>query len=221
MPTNISPEWQQMALYALGAALLLMLVSRIPFVGRLVRFLFSLALLGFFLFLLLQQAPYEPTLAQVTERLGLDGQEVVGREVRIRMSPDGHFWAKVRVNGVDRRMLIDSGATVTTLSEGTAKAAKVEAGGNFAPVVLRTANGLAPARTGAVETLRLGTIEASGLKVVVTPGIGNLDVIGMNFLSKLQSWRVEGRTLVLVPQGAPEGASGGAAAPKGGASGGG
>jgi len=24
-------------------------------------------------------------------------------------------------------------------------------------------------------------------------------VIGMNFLSKLQSWRVEGRTLILVP----------------------
>jgi aspartyl protease family protein len=214
MPTTISPEWQQLALYALGAALLLMLVSRIPFVGRLVRFAFSLALLGLFIFLLLQQAPYEPTLARVTERLGLDGQEVVGREVRIKMSADGHFWAKARVNGVERRMLIDSGATVTTLSEGTAKAAKVESGGNFAPVVLRTANGLAPARTGAVETLRLGTIEARGLKVVVTPGIGDLDVIGMNFLSKLQSWRVEGRTLVLVPETAP-GADGVAAKAKG------
>jgi aspartyl protease family protein len=29
-----------------------------------------------------------------------------------------------------------------------------------------------------------------------------MDVIGMNFLSKLESWRVEGRTLVLVPKAA-------------------
>jgi aspartyl protease family protein len=34
---------------------------------------------------------------------------------------------------------------------------------------------------------------------VTSPGLGDLDVLGMNFLSKLQSWRVEGRTLVLVP----------------------
>jgi aspartyl protease family protein len=26
-----------------------------------------------------------------------------------------------------------------------------------------------------------------------------MDVLGMNFLSQLQSWRVEGRTLVLAP----------------------
>jgi aspartyl protease family protein len=36
--------------------------------------------------------------------------------------------------------------------------------------------------------------------VVVSPSIGNLDVIGMNFLSQLASWRVEGRTLVLEPK---------------------
>ena len=212
MPTTISPEWQQMALYALGAALVLIVLSRVPFVGRIVRFALSLALLGFFIFLLMQQAPYEPTLARITERLGLDGQEVAGSEVRIRMSPDGHFWARAEVNGVERRMLIDSGATVTTISEGTAAAAKVDSGKGLAPVVMRTANGLAQARTGSVETLRLGTIEARGLKVVVAPGIGDMDVIGMNFLSKLASWRVEGRTLVLVPKGQAGAAEGNAAA---------
>jgi aspartyl protease family protein len=206
----MSPEWQQMALYALGAALVLIALSRVPYVGRVVRFGVSLALLGFFIFLLMQQAPYEPTLARITERLGIDAQEVVGEEVRIRMSPDGHFWAKAKVNGVERRMLIDSGATVTTLSEGTAAAAKVDTSKSLAPVVLRTANGLAPARSGEVETLRLGSIAARDLKVVVTPVIGDMDVIGMNFLSKLQSWRVEGRTLVLVPKRAeaPEKAGG-------------
>jgi aspartyl protease family protein len=204
MPVSISPEWQQIALYAVGAAVVLIVLQRIPYVGRIVRFAVSLAMLAFVLFLLLQQAPYQPTLARIAASLGLDGQEVVGREVRIRMAADGHFWANVTVNGVKRRMLIDSGATVTTISEETAKAAKVDGDANFTPVVLRTANGLAAARTGTVEELRLGSVTAKDLKVVVAPGIGDLNVIGMNFLSKLASWRVDGRTLVLVPERAKE-----------------
>jgi aspartyl protease family protein len=201
MPTTISPEWQQMALYALGAALLLMLISRIPYVGRIVRFAVSLALLGFFIFLLMQQAPYQPQLAGVMNSLGLDKQEVVGREVRIRMSGDGHFWARARLNGVERRMLIDSGATMTTMSPKTAAAAGIEASAGLAPILLRTANGVTKAETGTLDEMRLGPITARDLKIVVAPGLGDVDVIGMNFLSKLQSWRVEGRTLVLVPKG--------------------
>ncbi|HEY0147776.1 MAG TPA: TIGR02281 family clan AA aspartic protease [Allosphingosinicella sp.] len=200
MPTTISPEWQQMALYALGGALLLMLISRIPYVGRVVRFAVSLALLGFFLFILMQQAPYQPQLASLMTRLGLDSQEVVGREVRIRMSADGHFWARAELNGVERRMLIDSGATMTTISDRTAEAAGVDASAGLAPIILRTANGVTRAETGTLDEMRLGPITARDLKIVVAPAIGEVDVIGMNFLSKLESWRVEGRTLVLVPK---------------------
>jgi len=202
MPISISPEWQQMALYALGAALLLMLLSRVPVLGRLIRFAVSLALLGFFIFILMQQAPYQPQLAGVMDRLGLDKQEVVGGEVRIRMASDGHFWARAKLNGVERRMLIDSGATMTTISDKTAAAAKVEASAGVAPILLRTANGVTKAETGILKTLRLGPITARDLRIVVAPAIGEVDVIGMNFLSKLESWRVEGRTLVLVPKAA-------------------
>ena len=204
MPTTISPEWQQMALYALGAALLLMVISRIPYVGRVVRFAVSLALLGFFIFLLMQQAPYQPQLAGVMNSMGLDRQEVVGREVRIRMAADGHFWARAKLNGVERRMLIDSGATMTTLSPRTAASAGVEASAGMAPILLRTANGVTKAETGTMDEMRLGTITARDLKIIVAPGIGEVDVIGMNFLSKLESWRVEGRTLVLMPKGEGE-----------------
>jgi aspartyl protease family protein len=199
MPIATSPEWLHLALYALVGALLLALVMRLPVVGRVVRLLFSLALAAFAFFLLLQQAPYEPHLARLASRLGLDPQEVTGGEVRIRMAGDGHFWADASVNGVRRRMLIDSGATVTALSEETAAAAGVSASAAPVPVVLRTANGLAQGRTGTVSELRLGNVVARDLKVVVSPAFGDLDVVGMNLLSKLASWRVEGRTLILVP----------------------
>jgi aspartyl protease family protein len=193
------PDWQQLAIYAVAAALLLMIVFRLPVIGRIVRFLFSLALFAFFIFLVVQQAPFQPELARLTDRIGLDRQEVVGEEVRVRMAPDGHFWADATINGVKRRMLIDSGATVTAISDETATRARVDRDLNLAPVMLQTANGIAPARPASVDELRIGNIVARDLKVVASPALGKFDVIGMNFLSKLKSWRVEGRTLVLVP----------------------
>ncbi|MFL6846143.1 MAG: TIGR02281 family clan AA aspartic protease [Allosphingosinicella sp.] len=199
MPITTNPDWQQLALYAIGGALLLMILFRLPVVGRVLRFLFSLGLAAAAIFLLVQQAPYQPELARLVGGFGLDPQKVTGTEVRIRMARDGHFWANVTINGVPRRLLIDSGATVTALSERTAAAAGVEGSVAPVPVVLQTANGMAPARTGSVDELRLGNIVARDLKVVVSPAFGNMEVIGMNFLSKLASWRVEGRTLILVP----------------------
>lgn len=198
MPTTI-PQWQQLAIYAGLAALVIMLLQRIPVIGRAVRFAFSFGLLAFLIYIVLQQAPYQPELSRFTQKLGLDNQQVSGKDLRVAMSPDGHFWVDASVNGVKRRMLIDSGATVTAVSERTAKEARVDAGHTFAPVILRTANGAAPAETGSIDELRVGNIVARNLKIVTSPGLGELDVLGMNFLSKLDSWRVEGRTLVLVP----------------------
>jgi aspartyl protease family protein len=198
MPSTV-PQWQTLAVYAVGAALIIMILQRIPYVGRFVRFAFSLGLLAFLIFILLSQAPYQPELSRITDKLGLDDQEVSGKELHVEMAADGHFWVLASINGVKRRMLIDSGATVTALSPSTARAAKVDLGSSFTPVILRTANGAAPAETGTVAEIRVGNIVARNLRIVTAPGLGELDVLGMNFLSKLQSWRVEGRTLVLVP----------------------
>ena len=199
MPVTTGPEWQTLALYAAGIALIVFLLQRIPVVGRFIRFAISFALFAFLIFVLLQQAPYNPTLARFTESLGVDDQRVAGDELRVRMSGDGHFWVNATINGVPRRMLVDSGATVTAISADTARDAGVETGTGLTPVVLKTANGMAPARTGSIDELRIGNIVARDLKIVTAPGLGDIDVIGMNFLSELQSWRVEGRTLVLVP----------------------
>ena len=193
------PEWQHVALYAVGAALILMILQRIPYVGRVVRFGFSLGLLAFLIFIVLQQAPYQPELSRFTDKLGLDDQRVSGKELHVQISPDGHFWVLASVNGVRRRMLIDSGATVTAIAQSTARAARVDTGTGLTPVVLQTANGAAAAQTGRVDEIQVGNIVARNLRIVTSPGLGNLDVLGMNFLSKLQSWRVEGDTLILVP----------------------
>lgn len=200
MSITANPEWQQLAIYAVGAAVVLILLFNIPYVGRALRALFSFGILVFCLFVIFQQAPFDPNLSRLTSGLGLDSQKVVGEEVRIPLSRDGHYWAQVTINGVERRMLVDSGATVTAISSSTADEAGVSATAGLVPVLIHTANGTVQAQTGTVETLNLGSIEARSLKVVISPNLGPMDVLGMNFLSQLASWRVEDRTLILVPQ---------------------
>ena len=198
MPTT-TPEWQHLAVYAVGAALLIMLLQRLPYIGRFIRFASSAGLLAFLIFVVLSQAPYQPELSRFTDKLGLDDQQVSGKELKVTMAPDGHFWVVATIDGVPRRMLIDSGATVTALSPATAREARIQTGTGIAPIVLRTANGAAAAQTGKISELKVGNIVARNLRIVTSPGLGGLDVLGMNFLSKLDSWRVEGRTLILVP----------------------
>jgi aspartyl protease family protein len=199
MTTEIDPGSLQLLAFGVGALFLLIILTRVPLLGAAIRILLSLGLIGLVAVLLLERAPFDPTLAKISSRLNLDSQEVVGGEVRIRMAPSGHFFAKVRINGVPRRMMIDSGATVTALSVRTAAEAGLKPERGLVPVVLQTANGMAQADTATVDTLRVGAIVARDLKVVVSPAFGNMDLLGMNFLSKLKSWRVEGRTLILVP----------------------
>ena len=197
---STNPEWLQLALYAGGAAVLLILIFNIPYIGRILRSLFSFGILAFCLFLLFQQAPFDPNLSKLNDKLGLDSQQVSGEEVRIRIARDGHFWANVTINGVERRMLIDSGATITAISAETAQRAAVEKSANILPVVLQTANGAVQAETGTIKRLALGNIEARDLNVVISPALGNMDVLGMNFLSQLASWGVQDGTLILVPK---------------------
>ncbi|GAO38523.1 hypothetical protein SCH01S_16_00400 [Sphingomonas changbaiensis NBRC 104936] len=130
--------------------------------------------------------------------LGERGQ-TVGDTLRIPMASDGHFWVRARVNGHEQRFLIDSGATTTALSADAADAAglTVERGGF--PVIINTANGSVEAQSTRIHRLKMGPIVAEDMAAVVSPAFGDMNVLGMNFLSSLESWRVEGRTLILEP----------------------
>jgi aspartyl protease family protein len=176
-----------------------LLARRAPVFKTLLSFATWGAIIALLVVVVGQRERFDPYLGQFARMLKLDGQEVVGKEVRIRMSRDGHFWARTRIGGVERRMLIDSGATVTALSTDTAAAAGLEVKNGLVPIVLNTANGQITAQTATIEELRLGDITARDLSVVVSPAFGDTDVLGMNFLSRLKSWRVEDGVLVLVP----------------------
>lgn len=184
----------------LGVLVLLGLAARrVPVLGTALRVASWVVLIVLAGIAIDQRERFDPYVGHVLRALKIEEQTVAGDEVRVRMAPDGHFWVRANIAGVERRMLVDSGATVTALSEETATAAGLTPRKEAFPVLLRTANGTIQAQTAELPELRFGTIVARELPVVVSPAFGGTDVIGMNFLSRLQSWRVEGRTLILVP----------------------
>jgi aspartyl protease family protein len=123
------------------------------------------------------------------------GSEIVaGETVRIPMSDDGHFWVTARVNGQDVRFMVDSGASVTTVSRTIAQAAGIPI--TFRRVMVSTANGRAWVIKSHAEALQIGPIERFDFAIDVNE-TDDMNLLGMNFLSSLESWRVEGRFLVL------------------------
>jgi len=119
-----------------------------------------------------------------------------GEELRLAMRDDGHFWVNASVNGQEAPFLVDSGASITTVSPAVAAAAKIETGMRVAQV--ETANGEVQMAIAKAERFEVGPIVRTDFTVHVNNG-DDTNVLGMNFLSSLQSWRVEGNTLVLQP----------------------
>lgn len=178
-----------------------------PFVGGFVRGVGNLGLIAALLLTIAQVTRFTTGNDFALPQLGMPAQTVEGGETRVPMDRDGHFWIKATVNGAPRRFLVDTGATLTAISPSTADAAQLEPKAMAQAIMMRTANGTVQAQLTTIAELRFGSVVARDLDAVVAPGLGDANVIGMNLLSRLASWRVEGRTLILVPH-HPQGEAG-------------
>lgn len=192
----------QMALGGIALVLLGGIVSRgLPLAGGLLRGTGNLGLL-LALVLTVGRTLHVETGIDVLDRLGRRddaGMTISGGETRARLGQDGHFWVTAQIGGEPVRFLVDTGATITTLSARAADRIGLEADADAPPIVLNTANGMTRAERATIPEMRIGTVVVRKLGAVIAPGIGDTNVLGMNFLSKLASWRVEGDVMVMVP----------------------
>jgi aspartyl protease family protein len=136
---------------------------------------------------------------QITADLNPASVEVKDGTVRIGIGEDGHYHAKAQLNGHETLFLIDSGATETSLSAEAAKAAGIDVPEDGFGVAVETANGTTVARRARVARLSVGPIARTDMPVLVQPNLGDANLLGMDFLSSLKGWRVEGQTMVLNP----------------------
>lgn len=187
-----------MAALVVGWVGSLMIRRKVP-LGWLVRGSSTMAMIGILSVVVLQFARFDPRFDVAMADMGLPEQVVEGGETRVPLSADGHYWLRASVNGEPARFMIDTGATLTTISDKTAALAGVTPRAGHPPITLSTANGTIEAPIGVIEELRFGNVAARGLDTVIAPNIGDMNVIGMNLLNRLAEWKVQKGVLVLVP----------------------
>ena len=191
-------DWMLGSVYLLMAMMLVLgaLITRRERFGKLATMAVAWVAIfaaGFVLF------TFRDDLGYVAQRLKAEatGAPVVaGQEIRIPMAIDGHFWVQGSVNGIPVKFLVDSGATMTTIGRDTAAAAGVPVSANRNQIV-RTGNGMVRVASGRAETLAIGPIERAGIGLHIADH-EDLNVLGMNYLSSLSRWGVEGRWLILM-----------------------
>ena len=148
---------------------------------------------GFILFTFRDDFGY---LAQRLEAEAVGAPVSEGKMTRIPMAIDGHFWVHAQLNGRDVKFLVDSGATMTTIDRDTADDAGVRVSPK-ADEFVRTGNGIIRVSSGRADELRVGDIVRRDVGLQVAEN-DDLNVLGMNYLSSLSRWGVEGRWLILV-----------------------
>lgn len=201
----MSGLWYILALVLVGSAVL----ARCTPLGGLVRMaLLWIAIFGglFGLFTLAQRSGFVPAGIGLEEGAAMrrpssdiPPTRTEGQALRIPVSSDGHYWVEATVNGAPARFLIDSGASITALSLDSARMAGLNFDINAPGVQMVTANGKIDAKRSSISTLVIGPIRVSDLDVVVSSSFGDVNVIGMNLLSRLRSWGVQGGEMVLTP----------------------
>ncbi len=125
---------------------------------------------------------------------GIDGR---GAVVKIRKT-EGHFIAKAKVNGRSVHMIIDTGASTVVLRSEDARRAGIALNALNYTVPVETANGRAFAARVRLDKVSLGDLTLEKVDALVTkPGALHQSLLGMSFLSRLQSYEFSGNQLVM------------------------
>ena len=120
------------------------------------------------------------------------------RAVRIRRRTDGHFLARVKANGSELVMLVDTGASTVVLNPADAQKIGIDTTKLRYSVPVQTANGTTYAAQVRLKSVAVGSIVMQDIDALVAkPGSLRDSLLGMTFLSRLRSYEFSGQYLTL------------------------
>jgi aspartyl protease family protein len=132
-------------------------------------------------------ARQKPTI--VTARADLAGGQVV-----IPRSRDGHYYIRGAIHGQPVDFMVDTGASIVSVSRAVARKANLPAGiaSNFS-----TAGGTVTGEVVAAQSVEAGGIVVEGISVGV--GIhGDIGLLGQNFLRNVDVLQLEDKMLLRI-----------------------
>ncbi len=105
-----------------------------------------------------------------------------GKKVKLRVPRSGVITARVKINGVAGRFIVDTGATMVAISQKFADKLDLKKEGS---VLIQTASGTAKAYSVRFDEVKLQGLEAQRIRGVITSDLGDVDgLLGMSFLSR-------------------------------------
>lgn len=143
--------------------------------------------------------PYQLAKAAKTVSFALSNPEHPPlRTVEIQRRDNGEFKLKASINGANASMVIDTGATSVVLTYETAKAAGLPLELLDFNVDLETAGGRTRAAKLTIDKLAVGKLVEHAVPALVVPkGQMKVNLLGMSFLDRLESWEVRADKLKL------------------------
>ena len=116
----------------------------------------------------------------------------------LKAGQNGHFIVKAEINGRNVKVLVDTGASAVALSYEDAKDIGLHPGSLDYNVPVSTANGVVKAAGVNLDKVEIDGVRVSDVQGLVLPeGALRGSLLGMSFLSKLQSFKVEDGVLYL------------------------
>lgn len=118
-------------------------------------------------------------------------------QLELRRARNGHFYARVDVNGTDIRFLVDTGASAMVLSKQDAERAGVAVSRLIYTVPTNTANGLVYGAEVRLDRVAFGGYVDRNVRAMVNGGDSDNSLLGMDYLGRFHSLRIEGDKLIL------------------------
>jgi aspartyl protease family protein len=118
--------------------------------------------------------------------------------VTLEKMPNGHFEARIAVDGEPMQVLVDTGATSTVLTANDARRAGFDPESLAYTIPVATANGNATAARVTAKELTLGAITRRNVPLLVAaPGMLDQSLLGMNFIGTLSGFDMRGDRMIL------------------------
>lgn len=140
-------------------------------------------------------APADP---QRLEPLG-QAAPLVTNTLALRARSDGHVFLSAAVNGAQVPFIVDTGATMVSLTHADALKAGVAGSLNYT-IPINTANGVAKAAPVMLQQIRIGSLVVDNVEGMVVQGEGGISLLGQSFLKRLRGYEMRGNVLTLTWQ---------------------
>lgn len=135
-----------------------------------------------------------PSISQTTAAEMLQ----VNAATELKAGQNGHFFVKAEINGNTVNVMVDTGASAVALSYEDASDIGLHPKNLDFNIPVSTANGIAKAASVTLDKVEIDSVKVSNVQGLVMPeGVMRGSLLGMSFLGKLQSFKVEDGVLYL------------------------